>query len=421
MRLPDQSQRLRTRLHTVLLSSALLSSIACGSSDVTEQKSNAGGNAAAGNAGMPGNAIGGFNAASGAGGVGSGGVSGTAGGGSGAGTAGGGAGGTAGQATGPDCAPPTDVFSPVTQLSKTGCVDAADPKKPVARAIAYDVNSPLWSDSADKTRAFVLPAGAKIHVASDGHWDFPVGTAMLKTFAFDAKLVETRLFMRVDADNWVGYSYQWNEAQTDATIVSADGTDAMFNTGQRVVAWHYPSQKDCLNCHNAGGGSTLGPETAQMNRMRSGTNQIDQLSALGVFDTPPSAPYAKALIAPYPSQAGSPPGDATAEQKARSYLHANCSFCHRPGGNYTNFDFRYGTAFKDMNICNAEAKKGAIASAPGKTTILVPGQAADSVMWLRMNEPDPEKGRMPQVASYVVDHDAVTLVQDWIKTIAACP
>ncbi len=324
------------------------------------------------------------------------------------------------------------------KLSETGCVDPANPATPAATALSYEVNSPLWSDAADKTRAFVLPVGAKIHVrdctakpadcpngtADDGRWDFPVGSVMIKTFAFDSKLVETRLFMHVNEANWVGYSYQWDEAQKEATLASPDGASVMFNTGTRTVSWHYPSQMDCLNCHNAAGGSTIGPETAQMNRPVAGaaTNQIDKLAALGVFETPPAKPYKAALVAPYPSQAGTPPVGATTEQKARSYLHANCGFCHRPGGNYPNFDFRYDATFKNMNICNAEAKKGAIANAPGKTNILVPGKETDSVMWLRMNEADPMKGRMPQVASYVVDHDATTVVGDWIKALpAACP
>ena len=33
-------------------------------------------------------------------------------------------------------------------------------------AHGYEVNSPLWSDAADKERAFVLPPGGKIHVVN---------------------------------------------------------------------------------------------------------------------------------------------------------------------------------------------------------------------------------------------------------------
>jgi uncharacterized repeat protein (TIGR03806 family) len=354
------------------------------------------------------------------------------GGGAGNGSGGGGSAGAAGATDVGNCTPPVDVFSPIVKLSKTGCVDPANPTKPSARAVAYEVNSPLWSDAADKTRAFVLPAGGKIHVrdctanaadcpegaADDGRWDFPVGSVMIKTFAFDRKLLETRLFMRVDTDNWVGYSYQWDEAQTEATLVSSDGAEAMFNTGTRSVSWHFPSQKDCLNCHNTAGGSTLGPETAQMNRMVGGKNQIDDMAAL--FETAPAKPYKEALVAPYASEAGMSPATATTEQRARSYLHANCGFCHRPGGNYANFDFRYDTPLKDMKICNAEVKKGAIPSAPDKTLIFVPGKETDSVMWLRMNEADPMKGRMPQIGSWATDTAGTTVVGDWIKSIATC-
>jgi uncharacterized repeat protein (TIGR03806 family) len=345
-----------------------------------------------------------------------------------------GSGGVAGVDASATCKPPADVFSPSPTLSQTGCVDAADPRKPVAGAIGYEVNSPLWSDSADKARAFVLPAGSTIHVrncltntadcsggaADDGRWDFPVGTVFIKTFLFDGKLVETRLFMHLPSDDWVGYSYQWDEAQTGAKLVSSDGASASFNTGTRSVSWHYPSQDDCLNCHNRAGGSSLGPETAQMNRVVGGSNQIDKLAALGLFDAAPPKPYKAALVAPY-AQPGSDASGATTEQKARSYLHANCAFCHRPGGNFANFDLRYDTAFKDTTTCNADVKKGAIPSAPNKTKILVPGHEQDSVLWLRMNEADPLKGRMPQIASYQVDASAVTVVGDWIHALTACP
>ena len=408
---------------------------AAGAGGASAGASAAGASGLGASAGVSGMGVGGINNA------GAGGVANTAGA-AGANAGGAGAGGvnTVGGAAGAGggavvtCKPPADVFSPIEKLSQTGCVDPADPRKPSASAVSYEVNSPLWSDSADKQRAFVLPSGSTIHVrncatnptecsglADDGRWDFPVGSVMIKIFMFDSKLVETRLFMHLDADNWVGYSYEWDEAQTDAKIVSTDRVAVDFNTGTRTVSWHYPSQDDCLNCHNRAGGSTLGPETAQMNRVVGGVNQIDKLASLGLFDTPPPKPYKAALVTPYAGQLGSPPADATTEQKARSYLHANCGFCHRPGGNQANFDLRNDVALKDMKICNADAQKGAIPSAPGKTKLMVPGQEMDSVLWLRMNQPDEDSGRMPQIASYQVDANAVSLVGDWIKSISACP
>jgi uncharacterized repeat protein (TIGR03806 family) len=400
----------------------------------TSSSSGAGGGNAGGTSGAAGS-NGGVGAAGGAG-VSGAGIAGMAGASGNAGVAG--SGGSGGSGTLGSCTPPEDVFSPIETLSQTGCVDLADPRKPVARAIGYELNSPLWSDSADKARAFVLPAGSTIHVrdcqanpsdcpmgiADDGHWDFPVGAVMIKIFSFDSKLVETRLFMHLNADNWVGYSYQWNEAQTDAKLVGAAGDGVTFNTGTRSVSWRYPSRDDCTNCHNRPGGSTLGPETAQMNRVVGGMNQIDKFTAQNLFASPPPKPYKAALVTPYPNQLGSPPASATTEQKARSYLHANCGFCHRPGGNFANFDLRYDTALKDLGLCNAVAVKGAIASAPTKTKILVPGSELDSLLWLRMNVDSPDKGRMPQIASFAIDAPGVAVVGDWIRSLGAtsiCP
>ena len=337
-----------------------------------------------------------------------------------------------GGAAGVVCSPPADGVLPAQKLVDTGCVDPSDPRKPAPIAVTYEVNSPLWSDSADKQRAFIVPAGKKIHVrdcattqsdcpmgnADDGRWDFPIGTVMIKIFMFDNKLVETRLFMHTSVMNnspkgdWIGYSYMWNEAQTEATLAPSDRQQVMFNTGTRTVAWHYPSRSDCMDCHTLQSGSTLGPETAQMNRMVGGVDQIGKFTTLGLFESPPATKTA--LLSPT-GQTG------TMEQRARSYLHANCAFCHRPDGLYKNFDLRYDVAFADTKVC----KDGIKGTVGGSTSIKLvsPGHAADSLMWQRMNQTDPDKGRMPQIGSYAIDDPAQKLISDWINSLPAnaCP
>jgi len=314
-----------------------------------------------------------------------------------------------------------------------------DPRRPTApapNAVPYEVNSPLWSDSADKARAFIVPAGRKIHVkdcrtpsaectqgaADSGKWVFPVGTVMIKSFGFDGKLVETRLLMHADDTTWVGYTYQWNEAQTEATISPIDRAQVAFNTGNRTVQWHYPSRMDCMDCHTTAANYVLGLETAQMNRVPAGAtkNQLDRFQELNLFDAPLPMPYQAPLVTPYPSQAGMPPATATDDQKARSYLHANCSFCHRPDGTFPNFDLRAGVNFVDMKICNVAPTKG-LAGGTAAAKLLVPGKPMDSITCLRMNQIDPDKGRMPQIATYVVDTDGVDLVRRWITAVGSCP
>ncbi len=269
-------------------------------------------------------------------------------------------------ATAPSCITPTTPQSctapvmtalPLCKLSQTGCMDATDPTKFTANAVYYEVNSPLWSDGAAKTRAFVMPDGGTIHVkncapdagateladcvssmgipngpADTGKWVFPVGTVMIKNFMFDGKIVETRLFMRVDAataslvnngTDWVGYNYAWNEQQTEATVLSGARTAVAFDTGKQTVAWNYPGFNDCIGCHSQPVG-TIGPETAQMNREVDGGNQIDAFIAKKLFDkTAPTKPYAAATVEPYANAAlglAGPLASATLDEKARSYL-----------------------------------------------------------------------------------------------------
>jgi hypothetical protein len=316
------------------------------------------------------------------------------------------------------CAPPPSIDLPAGVLSATGCMDSRQPTALAPVVIPYEVNSPLWSDGADKARGFVLPPGGKIHVkncaaapaecpvgpADDGKWVFPVGTVMVKSFAFDGKLVETRLFVHLDAATWVGYGYKWNEAQTEAIIVPSDGQEVSFDTGSRLVDWHYPSRDNCMSCHFVTAGSTLGPETKQLNRPVLGGNQLDTLAARGIFEAPLPTPYAPPLAAPY----GDPSSTASIEARARSYLHANCAFCHRPDGNFPNFDLRYDVALADTGTCDVVPQRGTL-GADGATTL-----------WLRVQTLDPT-ARMPNIASFVADQSALTVVGQWISSLTSCP
>jgi hypothetical protein len=299
--------------------------------------------------------------------------------------------------------------------------------------------------------------------ADDGKWVFPAGTVMVKNFMFQDmsrpsgyKLVETRLFVRLAkaeilqgvSTEWVGYGYQWDDAQTEATIIgnlmtgSDVGLSATFQVtppmgaAQKSITWEYPSRLDCITCHTSiktmtpitpTSGYTLGPETRQMNRTAAGDtiNQIDKFAMMGLFETPPKQPYLAPLVPAYPGQSGSPPLTAPIDQLARSYLHANCSFCHRPDGEFGAFDVRYDTTFKATGICNEmpSAKQGDL-GVPG-ALVFTPGMPAKSLISIRMHAPAPSPtdttGRMPPMASVVVDMQATSVIDQWITSITACP
>jgi uncharacterized repeat protein (TIGR03806 family) len=307
------------------------------------------------------------------------------------------------------CKPPARYTAPAQTLAATGCVDAQDPSKPAMGLIPYAVASPLWSDGAGKERYLALPAGTKIHLGQDGHFDFPVGTVLMKNFLFAQKIFETRLFMRFSETRWVGYSYAWNAAHTDAALVAQDGQhQEVTNDAGGKQGWAFPSQNDCLLCHNDAAGFSLGLEARQFD-----PQQLARFDALGVFDAP--LPSSVASRAPLPDPADPA---VSLEQRARSYLHANCAICHRPGGKFPGLDLRFDTPLLAMGICGTESTKGS-ASATGAAQRLIPGHPEQSTMYTRMATTDPDI-RMPQVATSIVDPIGTPLIEAWIKSIGAC-
>jgi mono/diheme cytochrome c family protein len=251
----------------------------------------------------------------------------------------------------------------------------------------------------------------------DGHWELPVGSVMVKSFLFRNKMLETRLFVRF-ADQWAGYSYEWNDAQTEATLVDQFGANKpVMNDAGVMQDWYFPARADCMTCHHEAFGFALGLETIQMSRTvqyPSGVtaDQVATLEHLGLFDAPvrPLTPLTNPSADTRPQ---------TLTDRARSYMHANCAICHRPGGEYQGIDMRFGVALKDMDLCNVTPDKGDLGVVGAMR--LFPASPAKSMMTLRMLAKDKKSGRMPQLATSVVDTAGVKVVSDWITSIKTCP
>lgn len=311
----------------------------------------------------------------------------------------------------PDTSGPS-VPAFASQLSATGCANPADPTQAASGMIAYDLNTPLWSDRASKQRWLALPPNGHIQVGSDHDWTFPIGAVMRKDFYLGNQIIETRLLAHHTDGSWAGYSYEWNDEQTDATLLSDTKTKAVLNQ-----QWTYPSPSQCLACHTSAAGVTLGPETAQLNRNithptnGSTVNQLTYLQNLNVFSAalpaantwPQLADYSNTLL------------DVTA--RARAYLHANCSNCHR-GNNIpqTPMDLRYDRTLFQMNICDVPNSRGVVNNS---TLLLAHGDATNSILYHRMNNLD--STRMPPLGSNVVDTFGTALIAGWIDSLIACP
>src|SRR5690606_14929441 len=81
---------------------------------------------------------------------------------------------------------------------------------------------------------------------------------------------------------WKGFTYAWNDQQTDATLVDAKGTersltiiDATAPGGKRLQRWRFASRTECMTCHNPWSGYTLAFNAAQLNRSHDYHGVID--------------------------------------------------------------------------------------------------------------------------------------------------
>lgn len=327
------------------------------------------------------------------------------------------------------------------KLSETGLFVSVAEHRLHPAIVSYNVNSPLWSDGAAKLRFIALPGLETMQFTEKGAWKFPEGTVLVKTFSLDIKTgeavkqqhIETRL-ITLQQNEWIGYTYRWNNEQTDAVLVGARGEDGDFSVadaaapgGMLKLSWHFPSRTECMVCHSRAAGFVLGPQTAQMNRDHDygalAGNQLAVLSRSGYLqfggkkkDAPKSDPNWALPKRPeeYPRLAD--PYDATAglAERVHSYLHANCAQCHVPaGGGNSAFDVKYDTPDDKQRLIGVAPlhDKFGIADA----LLIAPGEPDRSMVLYRMAKTS--RGRMPPLATSRVDQQAVELIQAWIRQL----
>ena len=305
-------------------------------------------------------------------------------------------------------------------LSRTGCFDPDSPQRYTEGVIPYDVNSQLWSDGAGKRRAMALPNGGRITVNGQGDFAFPPRTVLIKTFLFNGRPHETRLFMRHPNGPWQGYTYRWLKDLSDAELVPAAGATATVRDARgKPLTWRYPSRAQCLQCHNAAAGFSLGLEIAQLNGDMTypttgrRSNQIATLDHIGLF-----APGAVLANNELPALARPAVPHTSLTLQARSYLHANCAICHRPGGPaQADVDFRFSTSIAGMKVCN----KAPLGSTLGvkDAVLLKPGAPDQSLIALRMRRRGPDQ--MPPLATTVADAFTIrTITEPWIDRADVC-
>ena len=109
-------------------------------------------------------------------------------------------------------------------LSEFGFFEDMQNQIPAESVHPYSLVSPLFSDQTDKLRFVYVPKGEKLGYVKNKVFIFPVGSTLIKTFAYlnkngplEEQLLETRLLINTN-EGWKVISYVWNEEQTDAKL-----------------------------------------------------------------------------------------------------------------------------------------------------------------------------------------------------------
>ena len=304
----------------------------------------------------------------------------------------------------------------VPSLSATNCFASLSAQPSTATdLLPYAVNVSQWSDGTTIRRWVLMPDGGVAGYTDAGAFTWPDDTTLVQEFSYEQtpgtpssrRPVETRFLIKNGNGTWGAYTYQWNDAFTDALLVPGGTTvrKTFPRTGDPGLVHVYPSRAECLRCHSTDAGVVLGAQARQLDRNFDygsvATRQLDLWYDLNLFDR--SAP------AGLPTGSFSSPFDATQPltKGVRGYLAANCSSCHRPGGERPTLDLRWETPMTNTGLC-------------GDGGVIVPGDAGASLLRRRMAVRGGDAGQMPPIDSDAVDTAVLGIVDTWINSMTTC-
>ena len=318
------------------------------------------------------------------------------------------------------------------KLSDTGLFTSTENLTPAPGVIPYEVTVERWMDGFKTQRWVAIPGSGSITLSADRKpADYPDGTVFVKHVSHSRGAgqkdvpTETQI-LHYDNGRWTPYSYVWKvppvrySEPLDATLNEGDATSIQVVTSldksvqTTEPTRHINAENECRMCHNAGSGFVLGFEPNQLNRdaiLPPGKYKTDQLDFF----------FEKKVLAARPEFPKDNPGRLVdphdkknnLNDRARSYLHGNCSACHHPGGNaIVSFFLRRELPFDQL-----KTDKGTGIGTFGmrNAKLIVPGDPYRSVLFYRMSKLG--YARMPYIGSKKVDSRGVALIEEWIRNM----
>ena len=274
-------------------------------------------------------------------------------------------------------------------------------QRPAAGVTPYRLQTPLWSDGAEKLRFVYVPKGAKAQAQGEGLLNLPVGSALVKTFKLEGRLIETRVLLH-RADGWVALPYQWNREQTEARLALA-GARLDLTTPQGVsISYAIPNKNQCKECHQQKDAVTpIGPKARNLSAV-----WLESFYKAGKLEAVPKVTARVPLWEDRAKLAAAP--------VARGWLDSNCAHCHNPVGSASNsgLDLRW----EQGDPVKFGVLKRPVAAGRGSGGLefdVMPGHPDKSIMLYRMGSL--EGGiSMPEVGRSSLDPDGMAAVARWI-------
>ncbi len=326
-----------------------------------------------------------------------------------------------------------------------------------AGVVAYDLNTPLFSDYAHKLRTVWIPPGKAARYDATASFDFPVGSVITKTFYYPlpegsprdpqavartydqsaefvnggspaaglkldrVRLIETRVLVRRE-HGWEALPYVWNAAQTDAELArtgDAMPLELVADDGSREpFTYVVPDENQCSGCHvvdlKTKALAPIGPKARHLNRdfryADGNENQLAHWTRLGLLSGAPDSAAA-------PKNADWRDVTQSLDGRARAYLDINCGHCHNPTGpaNTTALDLTaFAAADRHLGLCKPPVAAGR--GTGDHFFDVVPGRPDDSIMPYRMTSHEPGV-MMPEQGRSTTHREGVNLIRQWITSL----
>lgn len=310
------------------------------------------------------------------------------------------------------------------KLSETGLFRSVKDHTLAPGVESFDIAAPMWNDHATAVRAAAFPGTSRARWKTD-YFETPTNAVLLRTVSMEltagdpqsARRLETQV-LHYDGLAQRAYTYRWNEAQTDAELVDKDGAeellhiiDAQAPGGRREQRWRYHSRAECIRCHMVrvaelhGNLNAFEPHQLASATNEEGDNELARLISLGLIERGERTERFAKLVNPHDPAA-------PIEQRARSYLHANCAHCHKPdAGGAVAMYWPVNFETERLKAIDVNPARGDFGIVDAK--IIYPSRPQNSALYYRLLTTG--SGRMPTIGSTEVDERGAELVRSWIS------